>query len=92
MATEIIHTKEICGGKACLKGTRIRVIDIIERYKFLQEQPEEVAAAFDLPVEAVFTALSYYYAHMPEIREEIENDKELVQKLRTEMQPVAYAA
>ena len=91
MATEIVHNVDICGGKACLKGTRIRVIDIVERYRFLHEQPEEVAAAFDLPVEAVFAALSYYYAHMPEIREEIEKDKELVQKLRTEMQPTAYA-
>ncbi len=91
MTTEIVHHPEICGGKACLKGTRIRVIDIVERYKFLHEQPEEIAAAFDLSVEAIFMTLSYYYAHMPEIREEIERDKELVRKLRTEMQPVAYA-
>lgn len=91
MTAEIVRDSEICGGKACIKGTRIRVIDIVERYKFAREQPEEIAAAFDLPVETVFAALSYYYAHMPEIREELERDKELVRKLRAEMQPVAYA-
>lgn len=92
MVTEIVHNEDICGGKACIKGTRIRVIDVVERYSFLQEKPEEIAAAFDLPIEAVFTTLSYYYAHMPQIRKEIEADKELLRKLRAEMQPIAYAS
>ena len=91
MATEIVKNKDVCGGKACIKGTRIRVIDIVERYKFLGEKPEEIADVFNLSIEAVFTSLSYYYAHLPELQEEIEYDKELAKKLRSEMRPLAYA-
>ncbi len=91
MATEIVKDKDICGGKACLKGTRIRVIDIVERYKFLGEKPEEIANIFNLPIEAVFTSLSYYYDHLPALREEIEHDKELGKRLRSEMRSLAYA-
>ena len=63
MEHEIVLDRKICGGKACLKGTRIRVIDIVERYKLLKEKPEEIATAFDIPIDSVFTALSYYYKH-----------------------------
>ncbi len=91
MAYEIVRDKKICGGKACLKGTRIRVIDIVERYKLLKEKPEEIATAFDIPIDSVFTALSYYYSHTAEIKKEIDYDKELVKKLKEDMKSVAYA-
>ena len=92
MEHEIIRDRKICGGKACIKGTRIRVIDIVERYKILNEKPEEIASAFDIPIDSVFTALSYYYRHTAEIKKEIDDDKELVKKLKGEMKSVAYAA
>ena len=91
MEHQIVRDKKICGGKACIKGTRIRVIDIIERYKFLKEQPEQIAAVFDIPLDAVFTAISHYYKHTDEIKKEIENDKEFVRKIKNEMKAVAYA-
>ncbi len=92
MEHEITRDRKICGGKACIKGTRIRVIDIIERYKLLKEKPEEIATAFDIPIDSVFTALSYYYKHTAEMKKEIDDDKELVKKLKGEMKSVAYAA
>ncbi len=87
-----MRDRKICGGKACLKGTRIRVIDIIKRYKILKETPEEIATAFDIPIDSAFTALSYYYKHTAEMKKEIDDDKELVKKLKGEMKSVAYAA
>ena len=92
MESEIARDSKICGGKACLKGTRIRIIDIVERYKILKETPEEIAVAFDIPIDSVFTALSYYYKHTAEMKREIDDDKELVKKLKGEMKSVAYAA
>ena len=91
MEPEIVRDKKICGGKACLKGTRIRVIDIIERYKILKEKPEEIATSFDVPIDSVFTALSYYYKHTAEMKKEIDEDKELVKKLKGEMKSLTYA-
>ena len=91
MEHEIIRDRKICGGKACLRGTRIRVIDIVERYKILKEKPEEIASAFDIPIDSVFTALSYYYKHTAEMKKEIDGDKELVKKLKGEMKSLTYA-
>jgi uncharacterized protein (DUF433 family) len=92
MAHKIVSDRKICGGKACIEGTRIRVIDIIEKYKILKEKPEEIAAAFDIPIDAVFSALAYYYEHAAEMKKEIDSDKELVKKIKSELKSVAYAA
>lgn len=92
MAHKITRDKKICGGKACIEGTRIRVIDIIERYKILKEKPEEIATAFDIPIEAVFAALAYYYEHATEMKKEIDDDKEFVRKIKSELKSIAYAA
>ena len=91
MEHEIVLDRKICGGKACLKGTRIRVIDIVERYKLLKEKPEEIATAFNIPIDSVFTALLYYYKHTSEMKKEIDDDKGFVKKLKEEMKSVAYA-
>lgn len=91
MAHKIVRDKKVCGGKACIKGTRIRVIDIVERYKILKEKPEEIATAFDIPIDAVFAALAYYYEHAAEMKKEIDDDKEFVRKIKSELKSIAYA-
>ncbi|MBI2575951.1 DUF433 domain-containing protein [Candidatus Woesearchaeota archaeon] len=91
MEHEIIKDPKICGGKACLKGTRIRVVDVVERYKILKEKPEAIAAAFDIPPETVFMAISYYYGHLSDIKKEIEKDKTLLLRLKEGLKSVAYA-
>lgn len=88
---EIVQDKEICGGKACIKGTRIRVIDIVQRYKLLKEKPEEIAAAFDIPIEKVFLALLYYYQHPSEMKQEMQQEKAFVERVKTELKSAAYA-
>ncbi len=60
MVVTISSNKDTCGGKACIEGTRIRVIDVVERYKILRERPEDIASLFNIPIEAVFAALSYF--------------------------------
>jgi uncharacterized protein (DUF433 family) len=59
----------VCGGKACIDGTRIRVMDIVA----LQNQGhtvEETLAYFDsrpLTPAEVYSALAYYHDHKEEI-------------------------
>lgn len=91
MAHTISNKPGICGGKSCIDGTRIRVIDIIERYKILGEKVEEIAANYGIPVEAVLAALSYYYQNPEKIQEELKREKELIQKIRSEMKGMVYA-
>ena len=90
---QITRNRDICGGKACIKGTRIRVIDIVERYLFLRENPEDIATAYDISVSWVFAALWYYYENLAEMRDEMNKDKELITRLRgkIEQRQAAYA-
>lgn len=61
----------VCGGKACIDGTRIRVMDIVA----LQAQGcpvEEILDHFDsrlLTPAEVYSALAYYHDHKREIED-----------------------
>ncbi|HEX9726621.1 MAG TPA: DUF433 domain-containing protein [Vicinamibacteria bacterium] len=59
---------EVCGGKACIDGTRIRVMDIValEREGY---PPEKMLDVFAVPLTLgqVHAALAYYYDHKDEI-------------------------
>jgi uncharacterized protein (DUF433 family) len=64
----ITKDPEVCGGRACIDGTRIRVMDIValesEGYP-----PEKMLNAFAVPLTLgqVHAALTYYYDHKDEI-------------------------
>lgn len=71
VATHITKDPGVCGGKACIDYTRIRVVDIV----LLQRQdlkPEDMIGYFSVPLSLaqIHGALAYYYDH----REEIEGD------------------
>jgi uncharacterized protein (DUF433 family) len=64
----ITKDPDVCGGKACIDGTRIRVMDIValesEGYA-----PEKMLNVFAVPLTLgqVHAALAYYYDHKDEI-------------------------
>lgn len=78
----IVTQKNICGGVPLLEGTRIRVSDIAIEYDFHGLKPEEIAKEFSLSLPDVFTALTYYYEHLHEIRKEIEERRDFFEKVR----------
>jgi uncharacterized protein (DUF433 family) len=86
--TKAIESKivkdKIMSGSARIAGTRIRVRDIVEKHIVLAYSPEDIAEAFDLPLAAVYEALSYYYEHTKEIQEGIRKDRESIGKFRKE--------
>lgn len=59
---------DVCGGKACVDGTRIRVMDIValEREGY---PPEKMLDVFAVPLTLgqVHAALAYHYDHKDEI-------------------------
>jgi uncharacterized protein (DUF433 family) len=58
----IHHSAEICGGKPCVTGTRIRVWDIHVWHDLNGRTPEEIVASFpQLSVADVHAALAYYH-------------------------------
>ncbi len=76
---------ETLGGAAKIADTRIRVMDVVEKYIVLGYSPEEIAKAFGISLASVHEALSYYYDHPEEIREDIRRHEEFVEKFRKEL-------
>src|SRR3990172_5192139 len=75
----ISKDREVCGGKACIEGTRIRVMDIV---CLLEEgySPERMLDAFATPLtlSQVHAALTYYYDHKDEIEASFAQDERVV--------------
>ncbi|HVO11546.1 MAG TPA: DUF433 domain-containing protein [Vicinamibacteria bacterium] len=76
-------TLGVCGGKACIAGTRIRVLDIVglRRRGF---EPEEMLRMYAVPLTLaqVHAALAYYYDHPEEIEASIREGRKLVARIR----------
>jgi uncharacterized protein (DUF433 family) len=73
-STEIQHitkTPGICGGRACIAGHRIRVMDIVTWHEMRGYSPDEIVDIFPgITLADVYAALAYYFDH----RDEIEAD------------------
>jgi uncharacterized protein (DUF433 family) len=71
----ITKDPKVCGGKACLDNTRIRVMDIVELQRE-GKRPEEMLDVFAVPLTLaqVHAALAYYYDHEQEIEASFAED------------------
>ncbi|MBX9947757.1 MAG: DUF433 domain-containing protein [Candidatus Obscuribacterales bacterium] len=70
-ATHITKIPGVCGGRACIKGHRIRVMDIVVWHEMRNYSVEEIVEMFPaITLADVYAALAYYFDN----REEIEND------------------
>lgn len=66
---EIVATEDTLGGEPRIEGRRIGVLHVATRVLDRGDEPEEVAAEFDLDLADVYRALAYYYDHPEEMRE-----------------------
>jgi uncharacterized protein (DUF433 family) len=71
----ITKTPGVCGGRACIAGTRVRVMDVVANHVHAGRPVEEVAEMFCVPITVadVYAALAYYHDN----RDEIEHDFEV---------------
>jgi uncharacterized protein (DUF433 family) len=73
----------VCGGKACVKGTRIRVQDIYVWHELQNRSPEEIVTDFpQLTLGDVHAALAYYWDHRDEIHQGMKDAEDLVEELK----------
>jgi uncharacterized protein (DUF433 family) len=72
----ITKTAGVCGGKACIAGTRIRVMDIVVLHEqgMPSEQMLEHYSSRPLTPAEVHSALAYYYDHKDEIEASFAED------------------
>ena len=65
-------TPGVCGGKPRIAGHRIRVQDIVVWYEMMGMSADEIIYHYpSISLADVYAALSYYYDHLEEIRQDI---------------------
>lgn len=80
----ITKTPGTCGGKACISGHRVRVMDIVMRHEDLGMSPDEIVSAYpELSLSDVHAALTYYFDNVDEIRQDILRNDEIAEDLRS---------
>jgi uncharacterized protein (DUF433 family) len=82
--TDHIECKpEVCGGRPCIAGTRIRVQDIYTWHEREGFSPDEIVTRFtQLSLADVYAALTYYWDHRDEIQRQIQEEQAFVEEMR----------
>ncbi|MFA1611360.1 DUF433 domain-containing protein [Halobellus rubicundus] len=71
----ITRNDDVLGGEPRIAGTRVGVRHVAARVIDGGQSPAHVADQFDVALADVYESLSYYYAHIDEMRElERENE------------------
>ena len=74
-SAQITKNPRVCGGRACIDNTRIRVIDIVELQRE-GKKPEEMQTIFAVPLTLaqIHLALDYAAAHSEEIAKDFSDE------------------
>ncbi|MDE2774896.1 MAG: DUF433 domain-containing protein [Chloroflexota bacterium] len=70
----IYRNPEVRGGRPCIVGTTLRVIDIVMAMNFAERTPDQLAQDYDLSMAETHAALAYYYCNKAEIDADIRED------------------
>src|SRR5271165_5384069 len=83
VATHIEKKPGVCGGKACVAGTRIRVQDIYVWHELRGQSPDEIVTNFpQLTLADVHAAMAYYWDNAQEIQQEMAQAEALLEQLK----------
>ena len=83
LRTSIESQPDVCGGKPCVAGTRIRVQDVFVWHELQGQSADEIVSRFpQLTMADVYAALSYYWDHRDEIQRDMQAESDLVTRLR----------
>ena len=79
----ISKTPGVCGGKACIAGHRIRVIDVVVPHEQWGFSPDQIADQYPgITLADVYAALAYYHDHPAEIAAEFARAAEVAEQYR----------
>ncbi len=70
----IYRDPNVRGGRPCIVGTDLRVLDIVISKIFAERTPDDLAQDYDLTMAEVHAALAYYYCNKDEIDSDIRDD------------------
>ncbi len=79
----VVSTPNVCGGKPCIAGTRIRVQDVYVWHELQGLSADEMVSRFPhLTMADVYAALSYYWDHRDEMQRQLREETEFVEQMR----------
>ena len=79
----VTKTPGICGGRACVAGHRVRVLDIVVWHEHQGMTPDEIVSHVpSITLTDVHAALSYYFDHVDEIQQEMREEGAFVEEFR----------
>ena len=79
---------DVCGGKPCISGTRIRVWDVYVQHEVRGLTPDEIAAQYPpISLADVHAAMAYYWDNQAAIDEQMKQADEFVDQLRAATGP-----
>ena len=85
LTAHITKTPGVCGGKACLAGTRVRVMDVVIWHERLGWSADEIVAQIPgTTLSDVHAALAYYFDHREEIEQDIRRNDEIAEQLHAQ--------
>ncbi|MCY3779650.1 MAG: DUF433 domain-containing protein [Chloroflexi bacterium] len=70
----IYRDPDVRGGRPCIVGTDLRVLDIVISKIFSERTPDQLAEDYALSMAEVYAALAYYHCNKAEIDEDIRDD------------------
>ena len=81
----IYRDPKVRGGRPCIAGTGLRVMDIVMEQRHGERDPEKIAAVYEIPVGEVHAALAYYHERKDEIDRDIQLDDEYIKRVKAEI-------
>ncbi|MGH9801098.1 MAG: DUF433 domain-containing protein [Blastocatellia bacterium] len=85
LTERVTKTHGVCGGKACVAGTRVRVMDVVVWHERMGWSADEIVSEIPhITLSDVYAALTYYFDHREEIEEDIRLNDEIAGKLHTQ--------
>jgi uncharacterized protein (DUF433 family) len=77
LSKHIEKTPGVCGGRACIAGHRVRVLDIVAWHERRGFSPDEIVDLFPgITLADVYAALTYYFDNRQEIEEDLGKSEE----------------
>jgi uncharacterized protein (DUF433 family) len=79
----ITRNPGVCGGRACIAGHRVRVLDVVVWHEHQGMSPDEIVSQVpSLTLADVHAALAYYFDHMEEIQAEMLAERTQAEEFR----------
>ena len=79
----IVSKREVCGGKPCIAGTRIRVQDIYVWHELQGISADEVVSQYpQISMADVYAALAFFWEHREEIRGQMAEESAIVEAMQ----------